>query len=125
MSKILKMDFDNDKLCHAIKWYTENSKIVIIQSTKYLIKFRKSRPIPRSPLQKRLNEKSLIHVKESVMIDYAVQHLNFRMVQFVLWFQHIMGKMPSLSLKTYQRLINKYPYKKTGFGRCVNILGIT
>ena len=124
MSKMLKMDFNNERLCHAVKWYTENSKFVIIESAKYLIKFRKSRPIPRSAIQKRLNDKSFNHVKESVMIDYAVQRMNFRMVQFIYWFQHIMGKMPSLSYKTYQRLKVKYPYKTTGFGRCVRILGI-
>ena len=56
MSKMLKMDFNNERLCHAVKWYTENSKFVIIESAKYLIKFRKSRPIPRSAIQKRLND---------------------------------------------------------------------
>tara|TARA_R110001592_G_scaffold27_3_gene192 strand:- start:1511 stop:1897 length:387 start_codon:yes stop_codon:yes gene_type:complete len=119
---ILKMDFDNDKLCLAVKWYIENCNVVKIYSARYLIKYRASRPIPKTDLQKKLNKKSFQTVKESVMIDYAVQLLNIRMLQFARWFKYMMGKQPELNLKTAERLKLKYPYKTTGFGRCIKIL---
>ena len=107
------------RLCEVVDRLSKNNKRVKRKVAIELFKYKSSKPPTNSKLKMRLYYKSIEKLKNDLTVDLCVQLINIRMLQFVRWFQYIMGKMPKLSILCLMRL--RRNYRKLGFGRCVYV----
>lgn len=110
----------HERLCEVVERLSKNNRRVQRKVAIELFKYKSSKPPTNSKVRMRLYYASIQKMKDDLTCDLCVQLINIRMVQFVRWFQYIMGKMPTLTIKTTNRLREKYG--RLGFGRCVCVL---
>lgn len=107
------------RLCEVVERLSKNNKRVQRKVAVELFKYKSSKPPTNSKVRMRLYYASIQKMKHDLTVDLCVQLINIRMVEFVRWFQYIMGKMPKLTQLCLNRL--RRDYKKLGFGRCVYV----
>ena len=98
----------------------ENNLKLKLKVAQELYKYKNSRREVMNKTQQRLYYRSIQHLKDNLETDLALQLISYRMKQFAMWFTY-MWNNPSLSQKTYSRLSNKFPYRKTHFLRQMKI----
>ena len=90
----------------------ENNLKLKLKVAQELYKYKNSRRPATNETQQRLYYRSIQHLKDNLETDLTLQLISYRMKQFAMWFTY-MWNTPSLSQKTYSRLSNKFPYRKT------------
>tara|TARA_R110000803_G_scaffold8188_1_gene26331 strand:+ start:406 stop:774 length:369 start_codon:yes stop_codon:yes gene_type:complete len=112
----------DDGLNLAVQRMCNNNLRLKKKCEKEMILWKLQKGKPKNANHMRLLNKALKRQYEDLQVDMSIQLLNVRMYQFVRWFSYMYGKMPILNSKTYNRMKTKYPYKTTGFGRCIKVI---
>ena len=112
----------DDGLNLAVQRMSNNNLRLKKKCQKEMMLWKLQKGNPKNANHMRLLNKAMKRQYEDLQVDMSIQLLNVRMYQFVRWFSYMMGRMPMLNCKTFERMRKKYPYKTTGFGRCINVI---